>query len=236
MPSQLQRILTVESAVPYSAAICEWLQFRATNIDQLVGYSRRYDRAYLAWEAVRKVRNPFFIDGTGFEGYYVGQQLTPEEIVTDLLDIGWYIIESNYRLYRLNFNFRARLEKALFTEANDPQAMEVLAAQFGATLGKLRCNLLTNERTRHFQTETYLKTGAMPSIRYSKRDHLVRQNYTLPCQERQSAPQWNLSLETLVKPRDADAFMAVKSIGKLGHPLVRGYIDQRHSYTDIVND
>lgn len=229
MSSQLQRVLVVESAVPYSAAICEWLQFHSIHMNQLVGYSSRYERAYLAWEAVRKVRNPFFIDGTGFEGYYVGQGLSAEEVIERLLSIGRHILESNYRLYRYNFSFRARLAKTLFTEANDPQAMDVLAAQFGAALGKLRCNLLTNERTQHFQTETYLTTAGAPAIWYTQRDHLIIQNYTLQWQNRPTDPQWNLSLETLVKPRDADAFHAVKSIGKFGHPLVRSYLDKRTS-------
>jgi hypothetical protein len=114
--------------------------------------------------------------------------------------------------------------------------MEVLAAQFGATVGKLRCNLLTNERTRHFQTETYLTTAGVPAIRYTQRDHLIIQNFTLQWRNRQTDPQWNLSLETLVKPSDADAFRAVKSIGKFGHPLVRGYLENRHFFTDIIID
>jgi len=198
-------------------------------MNQLVGHSCRYDHAYLAWEAVRKVRNPFFIDGTGFEGYYVGQGLSAEAVAANLIGIGQHILESNDRLYRFNFSFRRRLVKTLFTEANDPQAMDVLAAQFGAALGKLRCNLLTNERTRHFQTETYQKTGHLPAIQYTQKDQLIRQIYTLPLHDRQTDPQWNLSLETLVKPRDADAYQAVKSIGKFGHPLVRGYLDRRTS-------
>jgi hypothetical protein len=106
--------------------------------------------------------------------------------------------------------------------------MEVLAAQFGATLGRLRCNLLTNAQTRYFQAETYQSTSSLPMIRYTQEIFSIEQVYALPCVGIVTHPEWNLSLEGSLKPFDADAYRVIKSIGKFGHPLVRAYLEQRH--------
>jgi hypothetical protein len=229
MSSQTRRVLKIESKVPYSTTIYEWLQLRSISLTKFVESSRKYERAYLAWEAVRKVRNPFFVDGTGFEGYFVGQCLSPEEIAEQLIKIGRHMLMSNYRLYKFNPLFRSRLLKTLFAEKTDPPAMEVLAAQFGAALGRLRCNLLTNIHTRYFQAETYQNTSSLPIIRYTQGDFSIEQEYALPCAGLHTTPHWNLSLEASLKPCDADACLVIKSIGKFGHPLIREYLGRRNS-------
>jgi hypothetical protein len=227
MFSYARRALTIESQVPFGTVVWQWLQLHAISFSKFVESSRRYERSYLAWEAVRKVRNPFFTDGTGFEGYYVGQCLSAEEIAEQLLAIGRYMLISNYRLYRFNHLFRARLMKTLFAAANDPQAIEVWAAQFGAALGRLRCSLLTNIQTRSFQTQTYDSTRSLPAMCYAQEAHAIQQKYVLPCRGSGLAPYWNMNLQAFMKPGDADAYFVVQTVGKFGHPLVRAYLDSR---------
>ena len=225
-------VLTIESEVPYSSLIYGWLQVQHAPVSRFVQKSRQYESSYLAWETVRKVRNPFFVDGTGFEGYYVGQGWSPEEIVEQVLQIGRYMLSSNLRLYRFNPQFRSRLMKTLRAEMSDPQAIEVWAAQFGAALGKLRCNLLTNAKARIFQTGTYKSTYSLPSMCYEPGKYSIEQQYALPSPRWDTPPRANLRLDALSKPSDAEACLVVKSIGKFGHPLVRAYLDGRFLPSD----
>ncbi len=229
MFSYTRPVLRVETEVPYSTLIHGWLACRNGDMYRFVQNSRQYEPSYLAWETVRKVRNPFFVDGTGFEGYYVGQYGSPEEIVEHLLQIGRYMLTSNCRLYRFNPLFRSRLMKTLCAEMSDPQAIEVWSAQFGAALGRLRCNLLTNARARYFQSGTYKSTYSLPTMRYEESDHIIEQQYTVPCPELGTPRCVTVRLESLSKPSDAEACRVVKSIGKFGHPLVREYLNERFS-------
>lgn len=226
MSSYTRRVLTIESEVPYDTVMREWLRLQPLSLSKLVEYSRPYERSYLAWEAVRKVRNPYFMDGTGFEGYYVGQCLPPEAIADSVLAIGRYMLESNFRLYRFNWLFRSRLMKTLLSMRNDPQAIEVWAAQFGAALGKLRCNLLKNIQARYFQLQTYDSTFSLPPMCYAQGHCSIQQKYTLPYKEVGLEPSGVLSLQSITKQNDADAYLVVQTIGKFGHPLVRAYLDQ----------
>ena len=228
MPTYARQIRLIESEVPYSPLIFEWLQLHNLGLHKFVEHSRKYERYYLAWETVRKVRNPFFVDGTGLEGYYVGQCFSPEEVAEKLLQIGHFMLTSNYRLYQFNHQFRSKLMKTLLAELCDPQAIEVWSAQFGAALGKLRCNLLTNAQTRYFQAETYQSTASLPTIRYSQGHYSIGQQYAVPCRGSETVPRWNMNLESSIKPSDTDAFMVVKSIGKFGHPLIREYLNERN--------
>ena len=232
MFSHMRQVLAVESEVPYSTLIYTWVQLQDGHLSRFVQKSRQYEPAYLAWETVRKVRNPFFVDGTGFEGYYVGQYRSPEALVEQLLQIGRYMLSSNLRLYRFNSLFRSRLMKTLRAEMSDPQAIEVWAAQFGAALGKLRCNLLTNAKARIFQTGTYKSTYSLPSMCYDPGKYTIEQQYALPSPRWDTPPRANLRLDALSKPSDAEACLVVKSIGKFGHPLVRAYLDGRFLRSD----
>ena len=227
MFSYTRPVLHIESEVPYSTLIYGWLAYHKGDMSSFVQKSRKYEPSYLAWETVRKVRNPFFVTGTGFEGYYVGKYGSPKEIVDQLLQMGHYMLRSNYRLYRFNPLFRSTLMKTLRAEASDPLAIEVWSAQFGAALGKLRCNLLTNAQARYFQAGTYQSTYSLPKMRYEQRDCKIEQSYRVPCRGSET-PSWlTVRLESLLKPSDTEARLVVQAIGKFGHPLVREYLNER---------
>jgi len=232
MSAYTRQVLTVLSKVPYSTAISEYLLLHSLSLSKFIDRNRRYERPYLAWEAVRKVRNPFFIDGTGLEGYYVGQCLSPEEVAHQLLKLGHDMVASNYRLYKFNYLFRSNLMKTLLGEISQPQAIDVWSAQFGAILSRLRCNLLANARTRYFQAETYQSTSSLPAIRYMRGGFMIEQEYSVPCGGSETTSVYTQRLESALKPSDADAYLVIKSIGKFGHPLLRGYLDERNVLLD----
>lgn len=227
MSSYTRRVLTVKSEVPYGTLLYGFTRVHPIGLDKFIAYSRRYERSYLAWEAVRKVRNPYFIDGTGFEGYFVGLGLSDEEVIARVLDLGRTMLANNLRLYRFNPAFRSRLMKTIRGEISDPAAIGVWAAQFGAAVGRLRCNLLTNSQTRLFQSETYLSTSSLPPIRYAVCGFTIEQTYALPNGGAPVKPAPRMRLDLSLKPADAEAYLVVKAIGKFGHPLIRAYLDER---------
>ncbi len=226
MFSYARPVLRIETEVPYSTHITGWLAYHQKDMDSFVQNSRQYEPSYLAWETVRKVRNPFFIDGTGFEGYCVGQSWSTEEMVEYLVQMGHSMLQSNYRLYQFNPLFRSTLMKTLSDEISDSKAIGVWSAQFGAALGKLRCNLLTNAQARYFQAGTYQSTYSLPKMHYEEEDYKIEQRYAVPCRGSETAPWSTVRLESLVKPSDAEACFVVKSIGKFGHPLIREYLNE----------
>lgn len=221
-------VYMIASQVPCSTLISEWVCVHGEVTTRLVQDSRQYERAYLAWETVRKSRNPFFVDGTGFEGYFVGSLYSPEQVIEALLHIGHYVLDTNARLYRYNHTFQRKLLAALYGEREDFQAIEVLAAQFGAALGRLRCNLLTNGDARMFQAETYVSTVSLPPMCYAWTPIGIDQRYAIATNPRSYDGGRTVGFNYL-KPEDAEAGVVVTSIGKYGHPLVRAFLDERQT-------
>jgi hypothetical protein len=219
-------MITVDSQVPYDMAIYCWLHLHNEPLNRLADHSRRYEHAYLAWETVRKVRNPFFIKGTGFEGYFVGIHDSPEQMLDRLLEIGHALLDSNCRLYRYQYEFKARLMKTMMGELNDPEAIEVWASLLGATLGRLRCNLYTNDQNYRFQTETYWAVNLLPLIHYAEHGHDVKQHYALANSfNTKRGSKSAIDLQEL-NAADYEAGLVAWNIGRFGHPLIRAYLHE----------
>ena len=217
--------LTIECEVPCGGVIHQWLCFQDVPFKPFVERSRQYERAYLAWETVRKVRNPFFIEGTGFEGYFVGICRSPEEMLDRLLQLGQGLLASNNRLYRYQQRFKSQLMKTLCGEIENPQAVAVWADLLGATLAKLRCNVHTNLETYRFQNETYWTVNRLPFMQYRQRDNKLEQVYRLGIFKMCSNGRMPLPLD-LLTGSDYDAGLVVSTIGRFGHPLVREYLHE----------
>jgi hypothetical protein len=218
-------MLTVQSAVPCSEIISGWLQLHDVELNSLVEHSRQYERAYLAWEMVRRPRNPFFEAGTGFEGYFVGILQSPNEMLDKLLEIGHSMLLSNLRLYRYQHDFRSRLMKTLTGEMSDPAAMGVWSALLGAALARFRCNIPLNPIVYVFQNETYWIVNRLPLMRYERHGHALDQEYVLAQSKAGSGPKSRIQLSTL-KPADYEAGLVALLVGRFGHPLIREYLHQ----------
>jgi hypothetical protein len=214
---------TVESQAPYSSPLYWWLHLHQVPLDNIVQQSRRYERAYLAWETVRQVRNPFFTTGTGFEGYFVGIYHSPDEMFAHLLEIGHQMLESNSRLYRYQYGFQATLMKTIRGELSDLLAMDVWSALLGAALSRLRCNVYYHDETYRFQNETYWAVNRLPFIKYRLGDRHIEQEYVLPRFQNNGFVKQEFDLNML-KPSDYDAGLVVSAIGRFGHPLIRAYL------------
>lgn len=220
---------TIAGQIPYSSTIYRWLCLNARPLTTLVEPSRRYERAYLAWETVRLVRNPFFKIGTGFEGYFVGICHSPEEMTDRLLEIGRWMLASNDRQYRHQYTFKTRLMRTLRDQLDDSCAIGVWAAALGAMLGKLRCNVYYNDAPYRFQNETYWAVNRLPRIHYQLTEHGIQQEFILPQFKDNGIPKQTFD-PALLKPADYDAGLVVSKIGAVGHPLVRAYLRSANIY------
>ncbi len=218
------RTLKIDTEVPFGDSIYYRLsipQEQSSSI--LLAQSHQFDRSYLAWEIVRKTRNPYFLKGTGLEGYFIGICQSPEDTLRQILQVSQQVLTSIIRLYRYQYTFRTKLLKTLTGEGADLKAMSEWSAQLGYVLAKLRCNLFNNRQAEAFRTETYQVVKTLPPIDYRKGDHVVRQIYTIDSFDVTDVPRIIVSVDTL-NPPDQDAWLVAESIGKFGHPLVREFI------------
>src|SRR5690349_15317994 len=104
--------MKIESEVPFGRALRGWLALHDQNLDQVVKHDQM-EQHYLAWETVRKQINPYFLHGTGFEGYLVGRCSSPEEALDAIITINQHILDTIIRLYRFQPEFRSLLMKTL---------------------------------------------------------------------------------------------------------------------------
>lgn len=215
---QMKKTLEVTNIVPCANIIYWYLRVHDLPLEKLA--NRHYEAPYLAWQIVRKVRNPFFTNGTGFEGYLVGYCDTFEDVLETLLKTGHDILAAIARAYRLEYGFRAKLMKTLTGEICNLDAIQIWCAYLGVSVARLRCNLLHNKIGRKFHEETYRLVTHHPDIHYQIIDHRIMQNYMIESGYMKGDPVVDIPI-TQLKPSDQDAWQVIQSIGKFGHPLIR---------------
>jgi hypothetical protein len=210
----------VHSEVPFSRSLYCWLCVNDPQLETLVRHDER-EKNYLAWESVRKGLNPFFQQGTGFEGYLIGRCADPESALEMILRINQHILDSIARLYRFRYNFRNHLLQTLLRQRSDPAAIHIWSAYLGAELGKLRIQIPRNRAAVQFRAQTYNLIHSLPPMRYQQGDLKITQTYAVGIIGRAKA---QISLEML-PPAQQDACLVALNIGVFGHPLVRRFLD-----------
>lgn len=218
---------TVESEVPFGDALLWWIDhLREDHGLPVPQLSHKFDRSYLAWETVRLSRNPFFCNGTGFEGYWVGLCQSPGAALDQLLQMGRATLESQARLFRYRGNYRRRLLKALQGEGSDIEAMAEWSIELGAVLSRLRCNLYKDSRAGIFRTETYRQIEGLPAIACYENHEDLQQVYAVCDRDDPAQPLLYVDPNHL-RVTDQEAWEVVKALGKFGHPLVREVLGRR---------
>lgn len=211
----------IEGKVPFGQMLLWWLEElqneRGIPVTEL---SHRFDRPYLAWESVRLVRNPFFRQGTGFEGYWVGRVNSAEEALDTLLVIGRQTLDSQTRLYRHQHGFRRRLMRALRGERTDLNVLQEWSVTLAALLARLRAEMRRSPQAEAFRHETYRQVEGLPPIQYFEKGDELRQIYEIRDAEHPSAPLLWIDPNHL-RSTDQEAWQVMAEIGKFGHPLVR---------------
>ncbi len=224
--SELQ-LSTIESEVPYADLIAWWLKMNeALRTGNPIEYSHRHDSQYLAWEDVRLERNPFFAEGTGFEGYFVDGQRGPIEVLELIIANCRQMLDSIARYHPHNWIWRSRMMKTLTGEQHDPQAIAEWSALLGATLGRLRAEIIRNRNpaAQHFHNETYEIVQQLPPIAYHANAQTpIQQRYLLGAYP--DSPKGIICIDpALLKPSEQEAWRVAQLVGKFGHPLVREFV------------
>ncbi len=213
----------IHSEVPFGVTLHLWLDWRQEPLDHFASESHRYEQRYLAWETVRKVRNPFFVNGSGFEGYFVGRYQQPEDTLDAILLVCQQLLDRIARLHRFDGGLRRNLLRVLLRERSDTQVMQEWAAQFGATVGTLRTYLCHNPQAQQFQAETYRVAQFLPPIHYSEQTYHLEQDYAVAGQPLSEVEKLLVEVQ-LLKPIQQEAWLVAEHIGEFGHPLVREYL------------
>jgi hypothetical protein len=221
MPALSTQPGQVDCPVPFGQLLYWWRRYGSYPFNDLIKESRRYEAPFLSWEEVRKIRNPFFDEGTGFEGYFVGVCPGAEAALEAVIAANRAILRNIQRDFRLDYGFRNRMMRTLTGEISDPKAMYVWAAELGAAIARMRCNLQRNPEGDSFRIETYRIVRSLPEIRYQEDDTTIEQSYWLG--SRRPYQRITVSLDTL-NPTDQDAWLVATSIGRFGHPLLRIYL------------
>ncbi len=103
--------------------------------------------------------------------------------------------------------------------------MSEWSVQLGATLARLRCNLLRCQQADACHSETYRIVTGLPLIDYRETDNSVKQVYVLNGRHAGFAPKLRVDGQSL-KPDDQVDWFVAQSVGKFGHPLVRAFVSR----------
>lgn len=211
----------VEGEVPFGDYLLWWLEAgQPRAIFPVSQLSHQFDHRYLAWESVRLARNPFFENGTGFEGYWIGEVGSAEDALDRLLRIGRDALDSQARLYRYQYGFRHKLMQTLFEEGVDLDALAEWSITLGALLGRLRCNIHHNPQADAFRRETYRQVEGLPPIHYREVGDELEQAYEIRDADHPDQPRLLVDSNHL-RATDQEAWRVAAALGKFGHPLVR---------------
>ncbi|MBI1278657.1 MAG: hypothetical protein GC179_11070 [Anaerolineaceae bacterium] len=223
-------IENVEKPVPFGQSL--FVQFGIHDIHPNdLSTKSHIERSYLAWETVRKKTNPYFEEGTGFEGYLVGTCPDSDAALQAILKASQHLLDAIARLYHFESYFRSRLMRTLDGEIDDPESIHIWSAYLGAELGRLRVRIPHNKAAILFQNQTYQIVTLLPPITYRPVESGVIQNYGVGYVDNAvmvvSPNQPRITVkEKMLNSSQQTAWMVAKNIGRFGHPLVRQFLDR----------
>ena len=87
----MNAITHIESEVPFGHSLYASLYTQGLQLKD-IRHQGNLESRYLAWETVRKQQNPFFLKGTGFEGYLVGKCPDSQAALEAILNINQNIL------------------------------------------------------------------------------------------------------------------------------------------------
>ncbi len=216
--------MTIQSEVPFGRALYFQLHLNGQHLSEVARHDQ-FESHYLAWETVRKETNPFFVQGTGFEGYFVGRCELPEAALESILAVSQHMLDAIARLYRFQSPVRTRLMNTLTRESSDLSSIHIWSAYLGAELGKLRMQILGDPKAEVFRTQTYKLISTLPPMRFQENDADVTQTYAVAAPH--DLPPGKLVITSqMLNPSQQDAWLVAQNIGQFGHPLVRKILDR----------
>lgn len=192
------------------------------TVEVSISLSRRYEASYLRWQLIRHI--PRFVGDdlsrlTGFEPYFIGLNLTPNEIAEQVSQIG------KAQLDKLSSSiFREKVYQMLNGESFDLSVCLWLNGVHGSLVAKLKAQTYKVPQAATFRdlTRNLFLNPNPRRIDYSINGQIIEnQQYFLPglslLPELSRQDQYN---ERQIKdPSHSYGFMWY--LGKVGHPIVR---------------
>ncbi len=220
----------IEKRAPFASALYIHASLYDVHLNDM-GARTRIEKNYLAWETVRKKTNPYFVEGTGFEGYIVGTCPTPIMALEAIVEVNQHLLDAIGRLYRFQIGFQSRLMKTLVGESDDPESIHIWSAYLGAELGRLRTHVPRNKSAILFQNQTYAIVAVLPPMVYRTQNNTIIQNYGIGYLDNPVAViEPNLAKMdikvNMLNPSQQTAWLVATNIGRFGHPLVRSFLDK----------
>ena len=189
--------------LPYDLNYLSW----GIKVEKILNASHPIDPAYERWQ---RVRHPYGL--TGFEGYFVGSNMSAQQIAQAIAEIGKTVISHFPRERRKVF------WDTLTGEKPNLGAMLVCSQEFGAILGRLRAQASINNQAREFHDDLVARC-TLP-IEYQVESSGITQKIVLPQINRSPS-----EIETPVLAKEAydpsHPYGLMSLIGRLGHPTVR---------------
>ncbi len=191
--------------IPYDIGGLLWAV--DTDRESILKESHRIDPAYDRWQ---RVRHPYGL--TGFEGYFVGSDMTAQQIAQAIAEIGKTVMS------HLPREIRKVYCDSLTGEKPNLSAIMLFSQEFGAVLGRLRAQAGMNNRARNFHDDLVARC-TMP-IEYELDASGIIQRLVLP--QISSRPN---EIETPSLGKEAfdpsHPYGVMSLIGRVGHPTVR---------------
>lgn len=195
-----------------------WKAQNETEVRHVVEQSHKIDQSFLGWEVNRKGNTPVGFHGTGYEGFFVGRDVSQDEVHAQLLEMGIDIWRGIRLQHRHSYGRRLELEKVIRGESHASSAVEEWMAIFGASLARQRAQILTNKAAQEYRSQTKSRVSTLPKITYVLDPQgQVQQEYYVPAQPVSDVG----GLFQGLRDEEELALTTMQNIGKFGHPLVR---------------
>lgn len=206
-------IRTVFKQCPFSELV--WSQIGALSKPKAMqGYAN-----FLAWMLMRE-RNPFFTQGTGWEGYAVAHTVQPAHVLEWELQLGKSMID---RMYEANPPGSVRQEYLRFMEGKLSVAnLRYWNAAFGAELARQRARTLQHPLARAYRLQTYQQLPTISEVSVALEFGTSFEQYMLPQIELHQVQRIDLSREfERMTDLQQVSLRLLCLLGMLGHPAVR---------------
>lgn len=190
----------------------------------------KMDQGYLRWDATRRF-NPLIEEQgtTGFEGYYIGLGMPPEDVANAIAQLGCSTIEAIKRLHRNDPSYFRRLWKVASGELFDIDVLAELNAQLLANTARLRMQVQphTNKEGAMFR-ENVANMMRGKHLEYTGEQGIV-QNHVIEIPKNADQHGAIRVNEQTTFPKDSlrEGYRFMVLLGKSGYPLVQLAIHRR---------
>lgn len=174
-------------------------------VETILQESKRYEKPYLAFQAVRHVGMGY----VGFEPYLLGNAS---------MDQSWLLEDAKQKIRELNKNpeLKRMIVQTLREEQVFIPALTWLSSELGALTARLRAQTSLHAEASSFRSNLYGKLENS-SISYTMDKDSTKQRYILP--------QISIPTTASIAPSQSESMFSPEEylslLGKVGHPLVR---------------